>query len=88
MFLPHQRRIAILHGVCAAACSNVTISGVGDLDGTYEEGCSFVYYPTTSFFSRAQDARDYAIYRSFDDWGNGFWYMVVDLNEVYRVSEP
>ena len=68
--------------IYAATCSSIAVSGVGDLDGTYEEG------PTAGDpFYRPGGSTFYEIYQFIGSSSAG-WYIAVGGGAVYRVSGP
>ena len=67
--------------VYAATCSSIAVSGVGDLDGTYEEGSA-----AGDPFYRPGGTTFYEIYQFSSDVPG--WYIAVGGGAVYRVSGP
>ena len=63
----------------AGSCTTITVSGVGDLDGTYEKGST-----TGDPFVRAGGTTFYEIYQFTSDVPG--WYIAVGNTVVYRVS--
>jgi len=66
-----------LHGVYAATCTSVTVSGVGEFDGTYE-------YESSGYYKRAGGTTTFEILIY-----GGYWYIENSPSTVvpqYRVS--
>ena len=82
----------------AATCTSVTVFGIGDVDGTFEEsspvdiyrtfyGESYLYSSGDNIFFRAAGTALYTISQYVDSNTAG-WYILDDNFEIYRVSEP
>ena len=74
-----------MHGVFAATCASITVSGVRDLDGTYAvESSSYSSYSSysSSYFGREVGTKTYAVYQDGRTW------MIEDESTGggYRVS--
>jgi len=79
--LPESLNITAMHRVYAATCDSVTVSGVGDLDGTYDLDASESY----PYYFRAGGTTTYEVYQWTSN--NNAWYIAdASTDDGMRVS--
>ncbi len=72
--------IAAMHGLYAATCASIAVSGVEDLDGTYDLDSSY----SEPYYFRFGGNTNYEVYQ---DLSFGAWFMLDDETSVgLRVS--